>query len=94
MPRLRFSSDARDDLKEIARYIARDKPIAARRWVARIKDKCHLLANNPEIGDPCEDLGENVRCSYVGNYVIFFRRVDACVEISRVIRGDRDTQSL
>ncbi len=94
MPRLRFSSVARDDLKEIAKYIARDKPIAARRWVKRIKEKCHLLANNRELGDLREDLGVNIRCSYVGSYVIFFRHVGAYLEISRVIRGDRDTKSL
>jgi toxin ParE1/3/4 len=94
MPRLRFAKDARDDLKEIARYIARDKPDAARKWVEKIKDKCHLLARHPEIGESRRDLGENVCCTLLGDYVIFFRRVGGFVEISRVIRGDRDTRTL
>jgi toxin ParE1/3/4 len=94
MPKLRFSRDARDDLKELAEFIARDKPMAARRWVKRVKEKCHLLARNPKLGDPREDLGANVRCSYVGSYVIFFRHVGDHLDISRVIRGDRDIKSL
>ena len=94
MPKLRFSHDAREDLKGIAEYIARDKPRAARRWVKRIEEKCRLLASNPELGDRREDLGANVRCSYVGSYVIFFRRVGSTLEVARVIRGDRDIKSL
>ncbi len=78
MPRLRFSCDARDDLKHIAAYIARDKPNAARSWVNQIKRKCHLLASNPELGDLREDLGGNVRSSYFGNYVIF---LSACWQL-------------
>ena len=30
MPRLRYSAEAKEDLKRIAAYIAQDKPIAAR----------------------------------------------------------------
>lgn len=94
MPRLRFSRDARDDLKGIASYIARDKPIAARRWVEKIKKKCRLAARHPEIGESREELGKGVRCTLFGNYLIFFRRVGGFIEISRVIRGDEDIQSL
>ena len=94
MPRLRFSAESKDDLKQIARYIAQDKPIAARQWLATIKEKCHLVAKHPEIGDDRHGLGERIRATYVGSYVIFFRQTDAFVEIVRVIRGDRDTQTL
>ncbi len=94
MPRLRFSAESKDDLKQIARHIAQDKPIAARQWVAKIKEKCHVAAKHPEIGDQRPELGEDIRSTYVGSYVIFFRSKEGFVDIVRVIRGDRDTQLL
>ena len=94
MPRLRFSRDARADLKEISRYIARDKPVAARKWVEKIKSKCRLLAGHPKLGEARDDLGEGVRCTFVGSYVILYRHTGRTVEVSRVIRGDRDIRSI
>ena len=94
MPRLRYSEASKDDLKQIARFIAHDKPIAARQWVAKIREMCRFAARHPDIGDQRPELGENIRSTYVGSYVIFFRRTDGVVEIVRVIRGDRDTQTL
>ena len=94
MPRLRYSAESKDDLKQIARYIAQDKPVAARQWVSKIREKCRLVAKHPEVGDDRSELGENIRSTYVCNYVIFFRRNEGFLDIVRVIRGDRDTQSL
>ncbi|MCU0983292.1 MAG: type II toxin-antitoxin system RelE/ParE family toxin, partial [Pirellulaceae bacterium] len=51
MPRLRFSRNARADLQEIARFIARDKPGAARNWIEKIKAKCYLVASHPNLGE-------------------------------------------
>ncbi len=61
MPRLRYSRDSRDDLKAIAAFIARDKPDAARRWVAKIKAKCKLLKSHPDLGESRPDLGSDIR---------------------------------
>jgi toxin ParE1/3/4 len=60
--------------------------------VTKLRAKCRVVAKHPEIGDERSDLGENVRSTYVGNYVIFFRLIENTVEIARVIRGDLDTQ--
>jgi toxin ParE1/3/4 len=94
MPRLRFSHDARADLREIARFIARDKPSAARKWVEKLKAKCRLAAQFPELGQMRKDLGRDIRCTFVGSYVIFYRHRGAILEIARVIRGDRDIRSI
>ena len=94
MARLRYSDASKGDLKQIARFIAQDKPIAARQWVAKIREKCRVVARHSDIGDKRPELGENIRSTYLGSYVIFFRRTDGTVEIVRVIRGDQDTQTL
>lgn len=94
MPRLRYSDESKDDLKQIARFIAQDKPAAARQWVAKIREKCRLVSKYPESGDQRLELGEGIRSTYFGSYVIYFRRRDNVVEIVRIIRGDRDTQTL
>ena len=41
---------ARKDLKEIGHYIAQNNPQAARRWVARLKDRVKNIASNPLAG--------------------------------------------
>ncbi len=90
MPRLRYSVASKDDLKEIARFIAKDKPFAARQWMAKIREKCRLAANYPDIGDDRRDLGEGIRSTYVGNYIIYFREKNGTLEIVRVVRGDQE----
>ena len=88
MPKLRYSYASKDDLKEIARFIAKDKPKAAREWVAKLREKCRMLAKHSEVGDDRSDLGEGIRSTYVGSYIIFFRRREETLEIVRVRRGD------
>ncbi|WP_404307678.1 type II toxin-antitoxin system RelE/ParE family toxin [Neorhodopirellula lusitana] len=88
MPRLRYSAASKEDLKEIARFIARDKPVAARQWVAKLREKCRLAANYPDIGDDRSDLGDSIRSTYVGSYIIYFRQKESALEIVRVMRGD------
>ena len=94
MPRLRYSEQSKSDLKQIARFIANDKPDAARKWVSKRREKCRLASQHPEIGDERPELGEGIRSTYLGRYVIFFRRSDGVVEIVRVIRGDVDKPNI
>jgi len=83
------------DLRDIVAFIAEDKPEAARRWLAKIKEKCRLLAKTPELGERRpEFLSGKCRCSLVGSYVIFYRSIDNGIQVVRVIRGDRDIRRL
>jgi toxin ParE1/3/4 len=90
MSRLLFSPRAEQDLDEILDYIARDKPLAAMRFVERLREACRLLAENPELGERREDFGPGLRCFSVGNYAIVYRCGSECVEIARVASGYRD----
>lgn len=95
MSRVVFSPLAEADLDGLLDYIARDKPQAAVRFVAGLREKCYLLAANPELGQrrPGFRSGE-YRTFSVGNYVIFYRPTREGVEIARVISGYRDMESL
>ena len=94
MPRLRYSAEAKDDLKEMARFIAKDKPVAARQWIAKLREKCRLAAQNPKIGDDRGDLGLGIRSTYVGSYIIYFRENESTLEIVRIVRGDLEVPYL
>jgi toxin ParE1/3/4 len=89
-----YTSAARQDLVEILKYIARDKPDAAAAWVEKIDAKCQQIASHAGIGEIATAFGEGVRTNVVGRYVIFHRRVGDRTEILRVIAGDRDITSL
>ena len=48
---LLFSPLKEGDLDEILEYIAKDKPVAAFSFVEKLREKCFVLAANPEIGE-------------------------------------------
>lgn len=90
-----YAPEADDDLESIVDYIARDKPLAARAWLAQIRTTCETLATQPGIGE--ERIGFGVpgcRSFSVNQYVVFFRAIEGGIEVSRVIHGSRDVQSL
>jgi toxin ParE1/3/4 len=89
-----YTSAAQHDLAEILAYIAKDRSGAAIAWVEKIERKCMLVAENPSTGQLQPHLGEGVRASVVGRYVIFHRKSTERVEILRVIPGDRDIRQL
>jgi len=94
MAKLIISPTARQDLSDIFDYIARDKPIAAANWVAKIEQKCRVIAATPDFGESRPEYGSEIRSNVVGRYVIFYRAIDGGIEVARVIAGDRDIRSL
>ena len=95
MAKVYYSALAAADIYENAEYIARDKPEAAHRWIETVQATCELLAHNPATGIE-RTVRSHGRCrSFVsGNYVIFFRSASDGIEIVRVVRGERDIESL
>ena len=86
-----FSEDAEADLLDIAEFIARDNPIAAREWVDAVRQRCHLLSQHPLMGESRPGFGvAGCRSISVGLYVIFFRPSPSGVEIARILHGSRD----
>jgi toxin ParE1/3/4 len=94
MSRCSFTAPAKQDLHDIAEYIARDNPVAAARLVERIRQVCKTtIARSAGAGTIREDLAPGLRCYCVDNYVIFFRGRNP-VQIVRVVHGARDVNRL
>lgn len=94
MPRILRRPLALQDLDQIWVYIALDNPKAADDFIARIEEKCRLLAEHPNIGTSCEALHPALRFLAVEKYLIFYLPLDDGIEIVRVLHGARDIESL
>jgi toxin ParE1/3/4 len=74
MAQITWDPVALDDLDEIARYIARDSPAAARRLVQRIFDRVNKLRRFPHSGGFIpEDSRQIYRQLIQGNYRVIYR---------------------
>jgi toxin ParE1/3/4 len=62
--------------------------------VARIRDKCNLLASYPQIGQQRPEFPGDYRSFPVERWVIFYRTVSDAVEVHRIVDGARDLDSL
>ena len=92
--RLRYRRSAIEDLGEIRDYIARDNPTAARRFVAGLRTRCRLLAEQPHIGRERPDVRPGLRSLPIQNYVVFYQLIDDTVEVVSVVHGSRDVEAL
>ena len=74
MSRVRWTLRAQSDLLEIARFIARDNPDAARRWVAMLRKRARAAARMPRVGRRVPELGrDDVREVVVRRYRIVYQ---------------------
>ena len=94
MARLVFTKLADTDLDEILDYIAENRPLTAVAVVARIREKCKLLASHPLIGQLRPEFPGSIRSFPIERWVIFYRLVGEILEIQRIIDGARDMDSL
>ena len=92
MARVVRSSQAREDLKDIGRYIAResgDRSVATR-FVRRIGEKCEQYARQPLMGESRDELATGIRCFPVSSYVVFYEPLDDGILVHTVIHGACD----
>ena len=94
MKKPHYTIAAEEDLEQILEFIARDKPGAAVDWVGKIEAKCVAIANAPETGQQMPQLGQDIRASVLGRYMIFHRQVAERLEILRVIPGGAEVKEL
>ena len=88
--RVTFSVAAKDDLLDIAVYIAQDNPARALTFVDELESRCNALGNSPGIGTARPELGAGIRVMPHGHYLIFCRQRRQAIRIERVMHGARD----
>ena len=90
MTRLRWTPRARRDLFEIGRYIARDDPKAARRWVRQLRERAHEATVAPLGGRRVPELGRNdIREVLLRSYRIVYRVLGREVHVLTIFEGHR-----
>jgi addiction module RelE/StbE family toxin len=90
MKRLLWTDRARRDLRDIQRYIARDHPHAARKWVQRLRDRALTATTSPLAGRVVPEIErDDVRELIVGAYRIVYRVLAKEVHVLTVFEGHR-----
>jgi addiction module RelE/StbE family toxin len=90
-----WSIPARNDLKQIYDYIAKDSKYYATNVAQQIISKAENLNKFPEIGRVVPEIGdENVRELNIYSYRIIYEVVPNGVQILAIIHGKRDFSSL
>jgi toxin ParE1/3/4 len=88
--RVRWTQRAAQDLQDIGDFIARDQPAAARRWVARLRDRARKATSAPKAGRKVPELDrEDVREVFLGSYRIIYRIYPDFMDILMVFEGHR-----
>ncbi|HZL68493.1 MAG TPA: type II toxin-antitoxin system RelE/ParE family toxin [Candidatus Limnocylindrales bacterium] len=74
MAGFRFSRRAEADLLSIADYTLRTWGEAqADRYIGELETCCQMLADNPALGRPCDDIRPGLRRMEHGKHVVFYR---------------------
>jgi toxin ParE1/3/4 len=95
--RLVLLDQAKEDLANIAAYIAdeKQKPSRWTEFAQRLLDKCKELASiKGTIGVERPELRENLRSCPFGSYIIFFMYSDNHFEVVTIIEGHRDIEAI
>jgi plasmid stabilization system protein ParE len=83
-----WSPLAVDRASEIAEYIARDKPSAAKKWITTVFSKVKQLESTPEIGRIVPEIGnDQFRELIYGNYRIIYHVEKKQVSILTIRHG-------
>ena|SRR6188768_2295524 len=85
MKQLVVSERAYDDLLQILRYVANDRPTAGVAFVDQLQEQCKFLARFPDSGTKLDDLVPNLRVFSYRGYGIYFRNLNDLVRIERVL---------
>ena len=81
---------AAQDYREIMDYLLERSEPAAERFNREVEATCRLLAGQPRMGRPRDDLLTGMRSIVLGRYLLFFRAKDSEIQILRIIHGSRN----
>ena len=90
-----WSIPARNDLKQIYDYIAKDSRYYATNVLENVVSRAENLDEFPEIGRVVPEIGDkNVRELIIYSYRLIYELVSNDVQILAIIHGKRDFSSL
>lgn len=89
MTRIRWTTDAADQLEEVVERIRKGNPEAARKIAQTLLDAISNLEDFPYLGRPGEDV-EGTRELPCSPYVIVYRLKDDVAEIPYIWHGAQD----
>jgi toxin ParE1/3/4 len=93
MARVVHTDWAREDLREIFRYLRGHSRPAAEQLARAVKERSRRLAKFPRIGRERPEFGAGVRSTVVGDYIIVYHATDAVVTVIRIFHGSRDIET-
>ena len=88
MRRIRWTSEASDQLEAVVKYIEQDSPTTAWKAAQAVIDRIQHLATFPGIGRPGEVRGTRELVS--PPYVVVYRSTEEIVEILYIWHGAQD----
>ena len=97
MYKLRYLSQARDDLISIKRYLTKESGSnnVALQYTEKLRNQCKKLSQLPgKIGQARPELYKEVRSFPYGNYIIFFRYNQDYLDIITIIERHRDVYNI
>ncbi len=92
-----ISKTAKEDLQEIARYIAKDNPVIAINFIKELTETLEkLLSAFPLSGVPYLGIEEDIRSHPYGRYVSFYKvkEEQKQVEVLHIFSASRDFDNL
>ena len=94
MTTFRLTQLALADLRSIGRYTQTTWGREQRnRYLAKLDECFHLLAEKPLRGVSCDDIRSGYRKYPVGRHVVFYREAQEGIEIIRVLHISMDVES-
>ena len=90
MVQIIWSKLAREDIKSIKEYIAKDSSVYAKNTILKIKKKIDLLILNPNLGRNIPEVNNPIYKEIIeGNYRIMFKKVGLEIQILTIFHGAR-----
>jgi toxin ParE1/3/4 len=89
-----ISPQAAQDLQGINDYLFAKNPDQANKFLDAIAQKFEILSNFPNMGRRRDELSLLMRSFPVNDYLIFYRQTEGGIEISRIVSGYRDLDTL
>ena len=91
MTRCLLRPRAQRDLEEIWAYTARTwSPGQAETYIRQIQHGCGIIADDPRLGRPCDDIRAGYRKFKSGSHFLFYRPINDGVEIVRILHSSMD----